>query len=704
MGMACAGLIFALALASPSFAEEAEEGMVGIAFQALPEGAVVKSVRPSMGAEKAGVRVGDLVIAIDGESVAAKRKDATRQFRGPVGTSVRLTIQGPLNGAEREVEVERSKRVSIHRSDRMDPALARFRAAVRTEKSVAKAKEATEALVAAGFAGMSANEAVGTALSRAAKKQPKVARAALSILEKQALDDGKFRYRIGEAYYLLKDYAAAAVEFARSGELRGGDLVGSDYTTSVGTDVRRREMLVKSLVENGQMDEARKAAVALAPMRDIPQMWADVGLDSPAPRSPMTAHLPPMPSFETSLLEGGTWSSEEHSGKVVLLAFWATWCGPCKREMPELSEMWESLHDKPFELMAVSVDEGSSDKVSKTAKKWKMPFPVAHDRELGRKFDVSGLPAIRLLGPDGSMRFSGSGYSPTGVEKIHKRIDALLEELAAGDKGDGQRVGEVWTSGTTKLTGFSMVNGALSVAAAPNRVLVGTKGSAPVALSVVDGVLDQEQERDVSTQWTGLDGQVIWFDGAVGAKPGGLWLRAFDPEGTQRWLSTLPSPLVRLAVSGTHLWLAMEEGLAVVDGTGKVVASHDINAHDIADAGDGSIWAVDGTTRYRVTIDGISASDAAPDSAAVDGAGAWGRKGVRQLIEGRFGPSGALRKIAVRRGDVLTGLDGEGKIAFTMNLEADPVIAASDLNGDGQDELLVTIQRHGVITVQLEIP
>jgi thiol-disulfide isomerase/thioredoxin len=704
MGMAVAGLIIGFALVAPSHAEEAKDGQVGVRFDAVPEGVVVRSIRPGMGAEQAGLRVGDLVVAVDGDPVDEDIKAAGRQFRGPIGSTVRFKLRSALATDEREVEVTRNKRVSIHRSDRMDPILARFAAAVRTEKKPSKAREATAALIAHGFGGKRAGKAVGTALARAAAKQPKVARAAIDLLLDQALDDGELRFRIGEALFILEDFAGAVKAFDQAGALQGADVRGDGFTGHVGSDHRRLELLINSLWDTGEKDRARALAAELSRVRDIPGLWRHLGIDSPSPRAPMMARLPPVAPFKTDLLSGGNWSSAAHGNKVVLLAFWATWCGPCKREMPELAEMWESHHGQPFELVAVSVDEGSSDKVNKTSKKWGMPFPVAHDRALGRQFEVTGLPAIRLLGGDGSLRFSGSGYSPDGVAKISRRVDRLLEDLATGAEGEGQRVGDAWTTGTAVLTGFSVVNGALSIAGGPQKVIVGAKGAAPVVLEVADNTVGQELERDVSTKWRGIAGQVVWLDGAVGSQPGSLWIRAFGADGDARWFHTLPSPLVRMAVSGDRLWVAMEKGLVALDVSGTVVASFDIDGANISGAADGGIWAVDGKTRYRVTVDGIASSDPALDGVVVDGTGTWARGGVVQLIEGRFGPDGSSRKIAVRKDDVVIGLDGTGQPAFAMQLDADPEVAAIDVDGDGRDELLVTIRRHGVATIQLEIP
>ena len=86
--------------------------------------------------------------------------------------------------------------------------------------------------------------------------------------------------------------------------------------------------------------------------------------------------------------------------------------------------------------------------------------------------------------------------------------------------------------------------------------------------------------------------------------------------------------------------------------------------------------------------------------------GSWARAGLADLIVGSFGPDGASRWIGVRSDKTIVGLAGDGSAALVIELEADetPGIAATDLDGDGKDELLVSVRERGVATIQLEMP
>jgi peroxiredoxin len=94
-------------------------------------------------------------------------------------------------------------------------------------------------------------------------------------------------------------------------------------------------------------------------------------------------------------------------GKVVLVDFWATWCGPCVKELPNVKAAYEKHHDKGFEVIGISLDQEKSD-LDAFVKKNAMPWPQAFDGKgwqnaLAAKFGISSIPATFLVGKDGKI-------------------------------------------------------------------------------------------------------------------------------------------------------------------------------------------------------------------------------------------------------------------------------------------------------------
>jgi peroxiredoxin len=104
-------------------------------------------------------------------------------------------------------------------------------------------------------------------------------------------------------------------------------------------------------------------------------------------------------------LDGVSKSFSEYRGKVVFLNFWATWCKPCEEEMPSMQLLHKKLKDRPFEMVAVSLDSEGPDVVRQFAEKYKLTFTVLHDRK-GRVgvpetfiIDQNGVIAEKAWGP-----------------------------------------------------------------------------------------------------------------------------------------------------------------------------------------------------------------------------------------------------------------------------------------------------------------
>ena len=127
-------------------------------------------------------------------------------------------------------------------------------------------------------------------------------------------------------------------------------------------------------------------------------------------------------------LGGERVKSADLLGKVVVLDFWATWCGPCLQELPLFQATVDRWADRPeVVFLAVSVD-GDDDVVRKFIKENEYDFPVARNRQVSADFGVSGYPTIVIIGREGQIQYRHVGFDPDVdlTRKLSDKIDFLL--------------------------------------------------------------------------------------------------------------------------------------------------------------------------------------------------------------------------------------------------------------------------------------
>ncbi len=140
------------------------------------------------------------------------------------------------------------------------------------------------------------------------------------------------------------------------------------------------------------------------------------------------ATLSAAPDFTLRTLSGPNVRLQELRGKVVLINFWATWCGPCQQEMPKLNALYEKYHAAGFVLLGVNVDEDVKH-ASEVATRLGLKFPVLLDTEkaISTLYDLSTMPSTVIVDRDGKVRYLHRGYL-SGVEaEYDKQIRELLK-------------------------------------------------------------------------------------------------------------------------------------------------------------------------------------------------------------------------------------------------------------------------------------
>jgi thiol-disulfide isomerase/thioredoxin len=149
------------------------------------------------------------------------------------------------------------------------------------------------------------------------------------------------------------------------------------------------------------------------------------------------------PALELADLDGAMHRLSEYRGKTVLVNFWATWCEPCRAEMPSIERLRKSMEGKPFAVLAVNV--GESSRVARDyAEKLPVNFAVLLDRDgrVTRSWGARILPASYVIGPDGAIRYSYLGELDWSGSDVRTRIEALMpkEPERAAAPGTGTAV------------------------------------------------------------------------------------------------------------------------------------------------------------------------------------------------------------------------------------------------------------------------
>ncbi len=119
----------------------------------------------------------------------------------------------------------------------------------------------------------------------------------------------------------------------------------------------------------------------------------------------------------------------EYRGEVVMLNFWASWCGPCRQEMPELDKLYQRYQAAGFTVLGVNV-ETDTKAANKLLKKIPVNFPILYDTEstASKLFDVDAMPTTLLIDRDGQLRYIHRGYKPGYENQYRQQIKELIRE------------------------------------------------------------------------------------------------------------------------------------------------------------------------------------------------------------------------------------------------------------------------------------
>ena len=135
------------------------------------------------------------------------------------------------------------------------------------------------------------------------------------------------------------------------------------------------------------------------------------------------------PDFTLKSRDGKNVRLSDLRGQVVLLNFWASWCGPCRQEMPILDEIHNKYKSLGFSVLGVNLDAKSS-KAIKYLKDTPVSFPVLYDPkgDVSSQYGVQAMPSTVIIDKDGNVRYLHEGYKSGYEDDYRKQIKTLMRE------------------------------------------------------------------------------------------------------------------------------------------------------------------------------------------------------------------------------------------------------------------------------------
>jgi len=157
-------------------------------------------------------------------------------------------------------------------------------------------------------------------------------------------------------------------------------------------------------------------------------LWVHTGWSAAADPVTLTPILQAQatPDFALAVMDGGQYRLSDQQGKPVIINFWATWCPPCRRELPSMNQGWQKIKHQGIDMVAINVGE-DEDTIFPFTADFPIEFPVLLDLngEITAQWPIKGLPTTFVIDPDGRIVYRAIGGRDWGSDIILDKVRAL---------------------------------------------------------------------------------------------------------------------------------------------------------------------------------------------------------------------------------------------------------------------------------------
>ena len=142
-----------------------------------------------------------------------------------------------------------------------------------------------------------------------------------------------------------------------------------------------------------------------------------------------TLERAPAPDFALRSINDANVRLSEHLGQVVLINFWATWCGPCRQEMPQLEVLHAKYQRAGLVLLGINIDEERGEAIE-MARTLQISYPILFDerKDVSRAYQLGTMPLTVLVDREGVVRYVSEGYKPGYEKQYTEHLRELLGE------------------------------------------------------------------------------------------------------------------------------------------------------------------------------------------------------------------------------------------------------------------------------------